>query len=210
MSSLAADHDREVCAAAMAVSDLYKKVPVRMAGSTGRATSDSLGSQQQLYDAADAAKEAAEADNLLDPQDLDRFTVQHRRFAGPWVGPGAVPGPMSGQCKQRAFVKPWRQGPLQIEGWPTSAAWEMATAHDAIAAKKPVDTFHYLVDANTGYPAQAAERGGERQAAEGAGRGKEAVEASPAGRPGKAEQCAHAIMSMASHLARCCYVYLAR
>ena len=76
MSSLAADHDREVCAAAQAVSDLYKRVPVRMAGSSGRATSDSLGAQQ-LYDAADAAKEAAEADNLLDPQDLERSAAQH-------------------------------------------------------------------------------------------------------------------------------------
>ena len=82
MSSLAADHDREVCAAALAVSDLYKQVPVRMAGSTGRATSDSLGGGQQLYDAADAAKEAAEADNLLDPQDLERSGARHGRASG--------------------------------------------------------------------------------------------------------------------------------
>ena len=87
MSSLAADHDREVCAAAMAVSDEYKKVPVRMAGSTGRATSDSLGTQQQLFDAADAAKEAAEADNLLDPLDLERFAVHDGRSEGLRLGP---------------------------------------------------------------------------------------------------------------------------
>ena len=43
-----------------------------MAGTAGRTTSDSLGAQQ-LYEAADAAKEAAEADNLLDAQEIERF-----------------------------------------------------------------------------------------------------------------------------------------
>ena len=47
-----------------------------MAGSAGRATSDSPGAQQ-LLEAADAAKEAAEADNLLDPVEVDRSVTAH-------------------------------------------------------------------------------------------------------------------------------------
>ena len=48
---------------------------MRMAGSTGRATSDAS-EAQQVYEAADAAKEAAEADNLLDAVEIERFVLQ--------------------------------------------------------------------------------------------------------------------------------------
>ena len=47
------------------------QVSVRMAGTAGRSTSDSP-DVHQLYEAADAAKEAAEADNLLDVLEIER------------------------------------------------------------------------------------------------------------------------------------------
>ena len=45
-----------------------------MAGTAGRSTSDSPDAQQ-LYEAADAAKEAAEADNLLDAVEIERHVL---------------------------------------------------------------------------------------------------------------------------------------
>ncbi len=52
------------------------QVSVRMAGTAGRSTSDSSDAQQ-LYEAADATKEAAEADNLLDTLEIERSALTY-------------------------------------------------------------------------------------------------------------------------------------
>ncbi len=55
-----------------------------MAGTAGRSTSDSPDAQQ-LYEAADAAKEAAEADNLLDFLEIER-SVTNQQYISPCSG----------------------------------------------------------------------------------------------------------------------------
>ena len=64
-------YKQRVLAASSTAAWQAAQVSVRMAGTAGRSTSDSPDSQQ-LYEAADAAKEAAEADNLLDPLEIER------------------------------------------------------------------------------------------------------------------------------------------
>ena len=72
MSNLAADRDREVAAAAMAMSDAYRKVPVRMLGAAG---AQGLLRDGPDHEARDRDREAAESEVMLNPEEVERYAV---------------------------------------------------------------------------------------------------------------------------------------